>query len=231
MIETMEQVLHAQEIRSREQLMMVLKNEGFMSISKLPVSLVSHQSKLKYEADENITFFGEAGESKEVYTLSELQKYSHVEAKLFQTLDLALVETLSGFEQLHFKSKRVNDYWKRLINIEGLSSMLYFRMLEPLECLTKQIDKELQSSVQGQWHVEQSLRDDMRSKKENPELRAIAYSVLFCIDAQEVEHIEGLLQHYFGTQYLVVRHPTQTLLYAYSKSLDAISLREFYKKR
>ena len=230
-LERFEKLLKVCTAKDAQDVLECLLSDDVTFISHLPVSVVSKKSKLKFDIDERLALFDGDGEAKEHYSLIQLQELFKEIPKLFQTIDVALVDDQTKFLQLTYQNKRANDYWKRLISVDGLLGMVYFRVLDADVCQENYIENALETTPQGQWSVEQSLRDDMRSKKENPRLRGLPYMTLFSVASDTIEHVEGLVQHYFSSEYITVKTPYYTHVIGYSTSLDAISLRAFYKKR
>jgi len=118
-------------------------------------------------------------------------------------------------------------------NCERVHAMVKVAYVEPSTCLHTHIDKEVEESANGQWSVESQLRDDMRSKKENPLLREKQYIVLYVVDESTNScnnSIKAMLEHYFQDN-IVEKEGKTSYFIGYAATLDEVSLRTFYKKR
>jgi len=213
-----------------------LQNGQFAWIADLPISVVQEKAKLKStEARSYLEangFFDAGGHAASSYSLSRLTTYCLGAKSAFQTIDLAAAEKEPGIKRLLFKSKRPNDYWKRLKNVETVRAMVTLERIDASQCSDAVIEKELNESLNGQWQVESRLRDAMRSKKENADLRSRPF---IWVGVKErganagVDHIEMMLKHYFGEKVVHKRAETEFYI-GFSDELNAVSLREFYKK-
>ena len=213
-----------------------LETGRFFWVGDLPVSIVHRREKLKARVTaaclQEKGFFDGEGRSLpgwERVALTSLQR----EAKsAFQTIDLAVTSTAAALESLVFRNKRPNDYWKRLENVENIAAMVGLQYVGNDRCSDAAVATEMAHNANGQWGVESKLRDAMRSKKENSGLREKPFVWVIVKErgGEEVaDHIARLLHHYFGDN--VVKGTGRADYYiGYSRTLDAVSLRAFYKK-
>ncbi|MCJ7765345.1 MAG: hypothetical protein MUP09_05330 [Thiovulaceae bacterium] len=214
-----------------------LEGSRFSWIADLPISVVHQKEKLKEsEAREYLQakhFFDEAGLSKSEYKLAELKTLCEGSRSPFQCVDLAAVEKDADMSLLQFQSKRPNDFWKRLKNVDAVRAMVGLDHVGSAECSDAAIKRELDASANGQWHVESKLRDAMRSKKENAELRSKPF-VWVVIKEQGsragTDHTAMMLNHYFGENLVQGCGDNAAFYIGYMDELNAVSLREFYKK-
>ncbi|MGB5964900.1 MAG: hypothetical protein WBF77_05835 [Sulfurimonadaceae bacterium] len=216
-------------------LMEQLNESNFSWVKDLPISIVHKKEKLKDPTSVEYLlandFFDDTGCSGNHYELSQLKSMHNASKSSFQTIDLAVLTKGSKMDRLEFQNKRPNDFWKRLQNIETIEAMIGLQHIDSSRCRDGVIDRELEESSNGQWSIESDLRDAMRSKKENSGLRAkpFIWVVTKQPDKNPVDHIEMMLRHYFGENVVHGRGKMESYI-GYMDELDAISLREFYKK-
>jgi len=234
--EALQKVTTESDVSTADALMHHLETSRFFWIKDLPVSVVNRREKLKdrdvagYLQEQGL--FDDEGNTLPTLERSALTRlYSDVKSA-FQTIDLAVASTAADLESLVYFNKRPNDYWKRLKNTENIDAMVGLQYVRNDRCSDRAIAKEIEESINGQWGVESDLRDAMRSKKENSGLREKPFVWVVVKERrgdETVDHVELLLQHYFGDN--VVKGTGKSDYYiGYSKTLDAVSLREFYKK-
>jgi hypothetical protein len=219
-----------------DNLIAYLEESHFSWIADLPISVVHQKEKLKVSGANDYLqaahFFNEAGFSQTEYDLAALQSHCRVAKSAFQTVDLAVVEHGAEMCRLLFESKRPNDFWKRLKSVDAVKAMAGIECVDAAECIDAAIERELEESENGQWQIESRLRDAMRSKKENTDLRNKPFVWIVVKEQGEreaVDHIAMMLQHYFGAN-LVLGHCNADYYIGYMDELNAVSLREFYKK-
>ena len=218
-----------------ETLNLLMKEIGLSVISSLPISVVKQHSRIKSPEikDEILTqgLYDDKGEAYITYRVDTLKQFVSSYSSLFQTIDIVIMDQ-NKINEVVFATKRPNDYWTRMTNTQTIRAMIKKTFLDSYTCTTSTINKELQESSNGQWSVESDLRDDMRSKKENPDLREKPYISLYIVDTVtlgEVKELKAMLEHYFGNC-VIVENQEQIMLLGHSDTLDEISLREFYKK-
>lgn len=218
-----------------EALVQELRESGFSFVKALPISIVHTKEKLK-ESDTSLSltendFFDDAGYSRSAYDRSLLTRIYHASKSSFQAIDLAVLAKESKLERLEFQSKRPNDFWKRLQNIEAVEAMIGLQHVESSRCSDGAIEREVKGSSSGQWGVESELRDAMRSKKENSGLRMKPF--IWVVTKERtggpVDNVGMLLHHYFGGN-VVHGEGVWDFYIGYMETLNGISLREFYKK-
>jgi hypothetical protein len=149
-----------------------------------------------------------------------------------QTVDMAVLQPAETVRPLSFMPKRPQDYWKRLVDVDDLNAVISFGIMSAASAETAFIDKQLMESANGQWYVESDLRDAMRSKKENGALRPKPFIWVGIVDGASLvdcAHVETLAGHYFGEAVLSGSGAGFSYVIGYSESLEAISLRKFYK--
>jgi len=213
-----------------------LKENGFAWAAAYPISIVRSCSNIKSATDaerlKDEGFFDSHGLSAEAYSLSVLKAIQVAAESSFQIIDLAVLDKEPAVEVLHFENRRPNDYWRRLTNVGHIRAMVGLQYAEGGDCSNDAIESALQTSRNGQWPVESKLRDEMRSKKENALLRNKPFIWIVLQDVlgrDEADHVGLMLKHYFGDN--VVQGEGHKRFYiGYMDELDAVSLREFYKK-
>jgi len=213
-----------------------LKESRFAWAAAYPISLVRSCSNIKSAADGEMLksrgFFDSHGLSDKEYSLSSLKTMQDVAESSFQTIDLAVLDKEPTVEEFYFESKRPNDYWRRLTNVGHIRAMVGLQYAKGGDCRSDAIKSALQTSRNGQWPVESKLRDEMRSKKENALLRNKPFVWIVMQDelgTDEADHVGLMLKHYFGDN-VVQGEGHMRFSIGYMDELDAVSLREFYKK-
>ena len=219
-----------------ENLNLLLKEQGLRGVGVMPISVVNRQSRIKSpdvkSAIRTQNLYDANGDAHTTYDLAALEPLVRTYTSIFQTIDIAVVENDAN-QEIVFASKRPNDYWKRMRNGETVRTMVKVDYVEPLACASTNIDKEVQESANGQWSLESKLRDDMRSKKENPLLRQKQYVALYVMPEDDNNcnvSIKAMLEHYFQDN-IVVKEGKTSYCIGYAATLDEVSLRTFYKKR
>ena len=219
-----------------EDLISHLEDGRFTWIADLPISVVYQREKLKASEARDFLqadhFFDETGFSKTVYELVQLQNLCRGAKNAFQTADLAIMERETDMSCLLFHNKRPNDYWKRLTNLDAVKAIAGLDRVDAAECSSAVIKKELKECANGQWQVESRLRNAMRSKKENTDLRSKPFIWIVVKEQgsrEHVDHVAMMLKHYFGENLLQGRGNADYYI-AYMEELNAVSLRAFYKK-
>ena len=208
----------------------LVQEENKTVVASLPISIVAKESRVKdltvkREIHES-TLYNQDGEAYDQYTLERLAPFVRSFSSLFQCIDMAVLSD-KYMQKIKFTSKRPNDYWKRMHNCDLLDAMIKVEYLESIACQISQIEKELKESDNGQWSLESRLRDDMRSKKENPLLRQKPYIVVYiALEGEVSSSVNGMIEHYFEDN--VIHH--KSYLIAYAPTLHEVSLRTFYKK-
>lgn len=213
-----------------------LKKSGFAWAEAYPISLLHSRLKIKDDTEgeklKNRGFFDSEGFSAKEHSLSTLKALQEIAESSFQTIDLAVLDKEPAVEELLFENKRPNDYWKRLMNVGHIRAMVGLQYAAGRDCSSGAIESALQTSENGQWPIESDLRDAMRSKKENALLRNKPFVWIVMQDdagAYGPDHIALMLKHYFGDN--VVQGEGDIRFYiGYMDELNAVSLREFYKK-
>ncbi len=231
-VETYETATECKELAIK---LSTLLDQG-AAVASLPISVVNQHSRIKSPAfKESVlhsSLYNQDGKAHDRYTLSDLTPFVQKYPKLFQTIDIAITNT-KALEEITFASKRPNDYWKRLNDCEAIQAMMKVSLVEQSRCLIASIEQALQASSNGQWSIESDLRDDMRSKKENPLLRHKPYIALYSIIESSAESdgtIKAMLRHYFKEN-VFVKEGENSYFIGFSATLDEVSLRTFYKKR
>jgi len=208
---------------------------GLHIISALPISIVNQKEKIKpaqiqNKIDSNL-LYDKNNTAYSKYKFKTLEPLVHEYPSVFQSIDMAVVYQ-DGLSELLFERKRLNDYWKRLTNIGAIKAMIKVMYYDNLSCQTSTIDREIKKSSNGQWPLESALRDDMRSKKENPLLRQKPYIVVYISKEKNQDGchtVKTMLEHYFKDN--VMEHTGENSYFmAYATTLNEISLRTFYKK-
>ena len=238
-IKTVVQALNEVDAQEEAQLLKKLEplmlRENLTAIASLPISIVSKRSRIKHhevkKAIKECDLYNQDDNAYDHYTVKQLAPSVWLYPSLFQSIDMALFGRDSVQEVL-FASKRPNDYWKRMTNCDTLQAMIKVETFAPATCQISFIDKELKESSNGQWSLESRLRDDMRSKKENPLLRGKPYLVVYIVQEGEggCDAVQAMLAHYFNDK--VVEEETRSHYFiGYALTLDEVSLRTFYKKQ
>ena len=214
----------------------LIKSQDLEVLDALPISVVNQKSKIKSsQAECDITdeaLYDEDGLAYDKYETNVLEPLLEKFPSIFQSIDRAIVDTTS-MSTLVFESKRPNDYWKRLTNTDAIKAMVKMIPFDVYSCNVSTIEKEMQESSNGQWSLESDLRDDMRSKKENPLLRQKPYIVVFVPSEDMVTNplvLKAMLEHYFVDN-IVVQDGEKGYLLGYAKTLHEVSLKIFFKKR
>lgn len=212
------------------------RESRFAWITDLPISMVHKREKLKDTSTAAFlnanNFFDNSGCAANRYTLSYLKHLYGEQKSVFQTIDLAVLTKGSDMDALMFESKRPNDYWKRLQNVEPIEAMIGLQYVDSASCSEEMIERALVECSNGQWQIESQLRDAIRSKKENSGLREKPFIWVVLKehdDSGAVDHIAKMLQHYFGNN-VIHKTGAKAFYIGYMPTLNAISLREFYKK-
>ncbi len=232
----LEKSIIAENHPTAEDLIAHLGGGQFAWIADLPISVVHQKERLKVPDTQDFLqanhFFDEAGFSQTTYDLAQLQRLCRGAKNAFQTADLAVVDREADMRRLLFQNRRPNDYWKRLKNLDAVRAVAGLDRVDAAECSSGAIERELKESTNGQWQVESRLRDAMRSKKENRGLRSKPFVWIVVKEQgsrERVDHIAMMLKHYFGKN-LLQGSGNADYYIAYMDELNAVSLREFYKK-
>lgn len=219
-----------------EALIEQLQVSNYTWVSDLPISIVHREKKLKADTVRNYLlandFFDNTGSSDTVQGLQKLERMAREMRKAFQTIDLAALESHAAMDKLTFQNKRPNDFWKRLKNANAVKALVGLQYVDSSDCSDDFIKAVLQETINGQWPVESALRDAIRSTKENSALRSKPF-VWVVIQTQtdqgDVDNVAKMLRHYFGANVVEGRGNVHFYIGCMDE-LNAISLREFYKK-
>jgi len=204
------------------------------TVTALPVSIVSRFEKIKSKVLQEKpvvkALYSPEGDTAESHELQRLHKSIEEAPSLFQTIDLTVV-TSEMPQMLSYRSKRTHDYWKRLSDTEHISVMVKINDITVITCSPSQVEEELRKSSDGQWSVESDLRDDMRSKKENPLLRTKPYIVCYLLSPKKPcsDVVREMLEHYFEVRQFSLSRDLECLV-GYAATLESVSLRSFYRK-
>jgi len=204
-------------------------------IENYPIALVRTSQKIcnksLIKVMETAGFFSEKNET---VTLSKMTFNSvNTEGeKCFQKVDFALFTNMANTDVISFKAKRNNDFWRRVISMDNSLGIVSFQMLQREEVRTETIQNELDNSKNGQWKVESSLRDGIRSKKESSALREIPFIWVMVIENKDSDtyHIKALLAHYFQKRVRRVESESYISYIGWAEKLSDINMRYFYKK-
>jgi hypothetical protein len=234
--EALEQLTLHENLTAAESLIGELQGSRYAWVSDLPISIVHREEKLKAGQVRAFLlangFFDDAGFSEIEQDLGRLKSRVQAMKSAFQTIDLAVLEGDAKMEKMTFQTRRPHDYWKRLNNVDALKAMVGLQCVDGSACRESSIEAALHESSNGQWPVESRLRDAMRSTKENSGLRCKPFVwVVIKTEAEHepIDHIAMMLKHYFGSNVVEGRGNVRFYI-GYMEELDAVSLREFYKK-
>ena len=232
----LEQLTLNENSTAGESLIEHLQGSGYSWVSDMPISIVHREEKLKAGQVREFLlangFFDDAGFSETEHDLTTLKSRVKAMKSAFQTIDLAVLDNDPNMEKLTFQTKRPNDFWKRLNNVDALKAMVGLQRVDSSDCRDSAIEAALQENINGQWPVESRLRDAMRSTKENRDLRGKPFVwVVIETEAEQtpVDHITMMLRHYFGSNVVEGRGNVRFYI-GYMEKLDGVSLRKFYKK-
>jgi len=160
------------------------------------------------------------------------EKKGNIDKQNIKNIDLVALK--SDMKDLEYATKREQDFWKRLVNVDHIEAMITLQSVSKNECTDKFIEQSLANSQKRQWSVETQLRDAMRANKENKELGVKPFIVLLCTDAvicKQTDHIQLLLKHYFRDNVLTFLSQDKKFKYyiAYNAHMSDIGMRYFYK--
>ncbi|UCN01491.1 hypothetical protein LCX93_06120 [Sulfurimonas sp. SWIR-19] len=145
-----------------------------------------------------------------------------------------IVALNSDTKNLNYAAKREQDFWKRLVSVDHIETMISLQSVPANECTDAFIEQSLQKNKTRQWSIETQLRDAMRANKENRELGAKPFIVLLCtaaVTCKQTDHIQLLLKHYFHENVLTFLSQNKKIKYylAYNEQMSDIGMRYFYK--
>lgn len=200
------------------------------------VGLVNKKEKI--DNKELLTTLDDVGYfSSEAYrtTLNEkkLQALRERSQSYFQTVDFALFLEHVNLENLDYKAKRRDDYWRRIVKMEASLGVVTVHLINAAELQEKNIEHDLNTSANGQWVLESDLRDAIRSKKESSALKDIPFvwiGIVLKSDFNE-KNLKQLCQHYFEKNFVRVESENCVSFMGFNEKLSDINMRYFYKKR
>ncbi|MDX1295131.1 MAG: hypothetical protein R3302_02620 [Sulfurimonadaceae bacterium] len=202
-----------------------------------PISVIHDGRRLKVPSHAELLLekgmLDSEGLTPEEWTGEMLQTYAETGSPI-QTVDVAVLKPEQQTLSKRFSTKRPKDFWKRLSEVDDLLAMISIAVTTPERITTDSIEAELSESKNGQWGLESDLRDAMRSKKENGVLRPKPFIWIGIVEdaaLADCTHVEALARHYFGNSVVTGSAEEFSFVIGCGESLEAISLREFYKKR
>jgi len=109
-----------------------------------------------------------------------------------------------------FKEKRPHDYWKKVENPGNFQAVI--------ELSSYDTSKDI-------CQIESELRDIMRSSKEVPSVKKIAF--IWIVTVPRSIDLSRLLKHYFMEKYEIIQKEDQTIYMGWSDTLGEVNMRYF----
>lgn len=189
------------------------KNSQYDWQENYPIAIVHEQKRVKevdlLEKMQDLYFFGDDGFSQEMYTpkmieFLKLQAPAHIKTASLLCYDGASEHAYT------FKEKFTHDKWKKVVNTQNFKATVEVSFFDA----TKTIKE-----------IETQLRDLMRSRKEIPALKKIAF--VWVAEVDKATDIKDIIQHYFINNYAILEEDDTRTYIAWNECLNDINLRYF----
>ena len=208
--------IHNAVQNSRKTVEFLNNNSKYSWVGEYPIAIVNEISRIDdketLEKLNKINFFDAQGFSKRSYTQEELAYLQkHIPSAIKSVYCLCLRQKQG--DTYSFREKFEHDRWKKVEDDGNFELLL----------TSSKFDEDASSKT-----IETELRDIMRSAKEIPSLKNIAFA--WIVTLPQTTKIEDILELYFLDNYVYVEKGRKISYIAWSEQLTTISMREFVNK-
>lgn len=178
-----------------------------------PIAIVHEQKRVKetsiLDKMQDLYFFGDDGFSQEKYTPKMIEFLKKEAPEYIKTASLLCYD--GALEHAYsLKEKFTHDKWKKVINAQNFQATIEISSFSANASIKE---------------IETELRDLMRSRKEIPALKKIAF--VWVAHVSKETNIEDIMEHYFINNYTVLEEDTTQTYIAWNECLNDINLRYF----
>ena len=206
--------IHNAEQNSRKTIEFLQQNSKYTWVGDYPTAIINEITRVEDEEScsklEALHFFNEKGFSKKSYTRQEIEQLREETPEVMKSTYCLCLKHREG-DTYEFKEKFEHDKWKKIedkdYNFEAFVESSKF---------TNKDDSKA---------IETHLRDIMRSAKEIPALKAIAF--VWIITLPKSTNIENILEHYFGDNHIFIEKGRKITYIAWGDRLANINMRYF----
>ena len=206
--------IHNAEQNSRKTIEFLQANSSYTWIGAYPVAVINEINRVEDEESlkklEEIEFFNEEGFSKSDYSAKEIEYLRENIPSAIKTSYCLCLKKQTDAEYI-FKEKFEHDRWKKIqddaYNMEAFVESSKF------------------TDANSSKDIETHLRDIMRSAKEIPALKAIAF--VWIVTVAKTTKIEDILEHYFGNNHVFIEKGRKITYIAWGERLADINMRYF----
>ena len=178
-----------------------------------PIAIVHEQKRVKEQntlnAMQELYFFDDEGFSQEKYTPKMIEFLLKNASHYIKTTSL-IAHNGPQEHAYSFKEKFRHDKWKKLVNTHDYQ----------INLKVSHFDEN--SSTQN---IETSLRDIMRSNKEIPTLKNIAF--IWIATVSKATNLEEICKHYFLDEFETLKGSSSTTYICWNSKLKNINMRYF----
>lgn len=198
---------------SRNTIEFLQKNSSRTWIKEYPIAVLHEINRVKdkdsLEKLNNISFFNDAGFSKNNYTQKEISNLiENIPTAIKTAYCICLKKSIEA--DYEFQEKFEHDRWKKVTDKKNFEALVEF---------SKFVDSH--SSVE----IETQLRDIMRSRKEIPSLKSIGF--VWIVTLPKTSSIKDILDHYFLDNHIYVEQGRKITYIAWADKLANINMRYF----
>ena len=206
--------IHNAEQNSRKTIEFLQANSSYTWIGSYPVAVINEINRVEDEESlkklKEIEFFNEQGFSKSSYSVKEIDYLRENVPSAIKTSYCLCLKKQTDAEYI-FKEKFEHDRWKKIqddaYNMEAFVESSKF------------------TDANSSKDIETHLRDIMRSSKEIPALKTIAF--VWIVTVSKTTKIEDILEHYFGNNHVFIEKGRKITYIAWGKRLADINMRYF----
>ncbi|WP_295421811.1 hypothetical protein [Sulfurovum sp.] len=194
-------------------LAMLQHDERFCWQADYPVAVVHHQSRIKdagiLSALKEKKMLDEKGFTPTSWSAQRIEEMKALAPNYVKTVTM-LVHTGNEHAAFLFSQKHPGDYWKKVTDDGSFIATVEYSRFGPKTDMCQ---------------AETKLRNLMRSSKEVPSLKEIAY--IWVAEAPAELELDRVLAHYYRKNWMMVVRKEKIVYIGWSERLGSVNMRHF----